>query len=65
MNIINQHQDKTDGVFNQIKAPGRKVVFQEQFQNLKATNISIIMHYCLYHFLKYVLIECEKYKGLL
>lgn len=65
MNIINQDQDKTDGVFNQIKAPGRKVVFQEQFQNLKATNISIIMHYCLYHFLKYFLIECEKYKGLL
>ena len=65
MNIINKHQDKTDRVFNQIKGPGRKVVFQEQVQNLKATNISIIMHYCLYHFLKYFLIECEKYKGLL
>lgn len=65
MNIINKHQDKTDRVFNQIKGPGRKVVFQEQVQNLKATNISIIMHYCLYYFLKYFLIECEKYKALL
>lgn len=65
MNIINQHQDKTDRVFNQIKAPGRKVVFQEQFQKLKATNISIIMHYCLYYFLKYFFIEGEKYKALL
>ena len=65
MNIVNKHQDKTDRVFNQIKGPGRKVVFQEQAQNLKATNISIIMHYCLYYFLNYFLIECEKYKALL
>lgn len=47
MNIINQHQDKTNGAFNQIKGPGRKVVrvFQEQFQNLKATNYQY--HYAL------------------
>ena len=63
MNIINQHQDKTDGAFNQIKGPGKKIVFQEQFQDLRATNISIIMHYCLYYFLKYFLIEYEKYKA--
>lgn len=45
MNIINQHQDQTNGAFNQIKGPGRKVVFQEQFQNLKATNYQY--HYAL------------------